>query len=93
MIIVTVRSKIKPEYTNQYLNEFKKVSIDVRDERGCLEYELYQKNIENSEFFLFERWETREMLDAHLKSTHMNDFIAKTEDWFEAKEIKIYEVK
>ena len=93
MVIVTVKSKTKPEFLDQYQNEFKKVSGEVRAEEGCLEYELYQKDIENSEFFLFERWETREMLDAHLKSTHMTDFIAKTEDWFEAKEIKIYEVK
>lgn len=93
MIIVTVRSKTKPEFTDQYLNEFKKVAPVVRNEDGCLEYELYQKEHRSSEFFLFERWESKNKLDAHLKTNHMLEFIAKTQDWFESKEIKIYEIK
>ena len=93
MIIVTVKSITKSEYTVQYYNEFKSVSEEVKAEDGCLEYELYQKNEKSNEFFLFERWETREKLNAHLKTKHMTEFIANTENWFESKDIKIYEVK
>ena len=93
MIIVTVKSKTKPEFANQYINEFKKVAIEVRAEKGCLEYELYQCGVDQSEFFLFERWESKNALDAHLQTNHMVDFLAKTGEWFDSKDIKVYEVK
>lgn len=93
MIIVTVKSKTKPEYTNKYLKEFKSISLEVRAENGCLEYELYQCGADSSEFFLFERWESKDALDAHLKTRHMTEFISKTQTWFESKNIKIYEAQ
>lgn len=93
MIIVTVKSKTKPEYKDWYLKEFKMLAPEVWAEDGCLEYELYQKDHTSSDFFLFERWESKEKLDAHLKTQHMLDFIAKTADWFESKEIKVCETK
>lgn len=92
MIIVTVKSKTKPEYSDQYLTEFNKTSIEVRQENGCLEYELYQCSANSSEFFLFERWESKNHVDVHLKTKHMIEFLAKTENWFESKEVKIYEI-
>jgi len=93
MVIVTVNSKTKPEYTGQYLDEFKKVAIEVRAEHGCLEYELYQCADDRTGFFLFERWKSKEDLDAHLKTTHMVGFLAKTADWFESKDIKVYTIQ
>lgn len=93
MVIVTVHSKTKPEHTGQYLDEFKKVAIEVRAEKGCLEYELYHCADDRAGFFLFERWESREALDAHLKTTHMIGFLAKTADWFESKDIKVYTIQ
>jgi len=93
MVIVTVHSKTKSEYTGQYVKEFDKVAVEVRAENGCLEYELYQCADEISGFFLFERWESREALDAHLKTKHMVDFLAKTAEWFESKEIKVYSIQ
>lgn len=93
MIIVTVKSKIKPDYKDLYIKEYKTVAPIVKAEEGCLEYELYHKDPIRFEFFLFERWESREKLDAHLKTKHMVVFIEKTSDWFNSKEIKIYEVQ
>ncbi|PLX10143.1 MAG: hypothetical protein C0597_17305 [Marinilabiliales bacterium] len=92
MIIVTVKLKTKSEYTTQYYDEFKRVSEEVKAEEGCLEYELYKKEEKSSDFLLFERWKTKGMLEAHLQTSHMTDFIAKTEGWFESKDIKVYDV-
>ena len=92
MIIVTVKSKTKSEYTDQYLAEFNNVAKDVRKENGCLEYELYQCSANITVFFLFERWESKKALELHLKTNHMLEFIEKTKEWFESKDIKVYEV-
>jgi quinol monooxygenase YgiN len=65
----------------------------VREEDGCIEYQIYQKDLESSDLFVFERWESREALDAHLKTKHMAEFFETTGSWFESeKELKIYEV-
>lgn len=94
MVIVTVKSNPKPEFKNEFLNEFNNVAQEVRKEEGCIEYEIYQKNPKGTDLFVFERWESREHLDAHLKTNHMTKFFEKTSDWFqEEKELKIYEVK
>ena len=92
MIIVTVKSKTKPEYTDHFFDEFQKIANIVREEKGCLEYELYQCGADNSEFFLFERWESKKYVEVHLKTNHMKEYLAKTESWFESKEVKIYEI-
>ena len=91
MIIVTVKYKTKPEFTNKYLNVFNENAAIVRMEKGCLEYELYQCGADRSEFFLFERWESRDQVDVHLQTKHMIEFFAKTENWFESKDVQIYE--
>ncbi len=91
MVIVTVKSKTKPEYTEQYLKEFNKTAEEVRKEEGCLEYELYQCGADKTEFFLFERWESKNHVDVHLKTKHMLMFIEKTENWFESKDVQVYE--
>lgn len=93
MIIVTVKSKTKPEFKDKYVQEFNLTAKEVRLENGCLEYELYRKDSDSVEFFLFERWESKEHVEVHLKTKHMLEFISKTENWFESKEIKIYEIK
>lgn len=91
MVIVTVKSKTKPEYTEQYLKELNIIARLVREENGCLEYELYQCGADQTEFFLFERWESKKHVETHLKTKHMLEFLAKTENWFESKDVQIYE--
>lgn len=94
MIIVTVRSNPKVEFKNEFLVEFNKVAQEVRKEKGCIEYVIYQKDLESTDLFIFERWESREALDAHLKTEHMLKFFDKTGEWFASeKELKIYEVE
>jgi quinol monooxygenase YgiN len=94
MIIVTVKSNPKVEFKNEFLLEFNKVAQEVRKEKGCIEYEIYQKDQESSNLFVFEKWESRVSLDAHLKTEHMLNFFDKTGEWFASeKELKIYEVE
>lgn len=94
MIIVTVKAKPKSDHKQDFINAFHAVSQLVYKEKGCIEYEIYQKNTNSSDIFLFERWESQEDLKAHLESDHMKDFFAMTKSWFNHEpEIKTYEVK
>lgn len=92
MIIVTVKTTPKSEYKQEYIKQFNEIATVVRQETGCLEYELYQKDAENPEVFIFERWDSKEHLDAHLKSEHMIQFFSYTSSWFEKKVMDVYEL-
>jgi quinol monooxygenase YgiN len=94
MIIVTVKGTPKSEYKQDFISAFKTVSELVYKEEGCIEYEIYQKDKESNDLFIFERWESKEALNAHLKTKHMEDFFAKVSTWFDREnDMQVYEVK
>ncbi len=39
-----------------------------RAEPGCARFEVYQSNVDETRFFLIERWESNEALDLHRKA-------------------------
>src|SRR3979409_553093 len=43
-------------------------------EEGCVQYDLHQSTTEPGRFVFYENWTSREMLDRHAKSTHINAF-------------------
>ncbi len=45
-----------------------------RKDPGCLQYDMHRHPENRDQFMLFERWESREMLDAHLKLAHLAEF-------------------
>ena len=43
----------------------------TRQEKGCVNYDLYQSIQDPDLFFFYENWESEEDLDAHLAAPHM----------------------
>ncbi|PKQ68382.1 hypothetical protein BZG01_03970 [Labilibaculum manganireducens] len=94
MIIVNVKIKPKANCKQDFINAFNNVAELVKQEDGCLEYELHQKLTSDSELFLFERWESKPALDKHLNAEHMIEYIAQVKDLLEVKnELNIYEAE
>ncbi|WP_320018982.1 putative quinol monooxygenase [Labilibaculum manganireducens] len=94
MIIVNVKIKPKANCKQDFINAFNNVAELVRQEDGCLEYELHQKLTSDSELFLFERWESKPALDKHLNAEHMIEYIAQVKGLLEVKnELNIYEAE
>ncbi|MDC1106042.1 putative quinol monooxygenase [Prolixibacteraceae bacterium] len=94
MIIVTVDCHLKEENKESYLNTFNEVSKTVHKEGGCIRYEIFQKDADSPNLFIFEKWESQEALDAHIATPHMNVFFEKTNPWLEKElEINVFDVK
>jgi quinol monooxygenase YgiN len=94
MIIVSVKLTPKEELKNDFLAAFHEVSKTVRQEKGCLEYQIYQESESCNTLFIFERWESKASLDAHLSTPHMNVFFNLTSTWLACEnKMNIYEVK
>ncbi|MCU0515755.1 MAG: antibiotic biosynthesis monooxygenase [Oscillatoria sp. Prado101] len=49
----------------------------TRKEAGCISYELLQNQDDPTDFTFVEEWESRELLDAHLNSPHLQEAGAK----------------
>ncbi|WP_017715363.1 putative quinol monooxygenase [Kamptonema formosum] len=45
----------------------------TRKEAGCISYEVLQNQNDATDFTVVEAWESRELLDAHLNSPHLQE--------------------
>ena len=48
----------------------------TRQEAGCLDYTLHRDRAEASRFVFIETWETEAALDAHMRTPHLQAFLA-----------------
>ncbi|MDN3680963.1 putative quinol monooxygenase [Vibrio tapetis subsp. quintayensis] len=51
----------------------------TRAEEGCINYDLHQDNDNPTHFVFYENWTSKELLQAHLASQHIADYVAATE--------------
>jgi len=66
MVIVGGTFKFDPNKREQFLASRAEMIRHSRTEAGCLEYTFAADPIDPSRVVLFERWESQEVLDAHL---------------------------
>jgi quinol monooxygenase YgiN len=55
----------------------------VHEERGVIQYDLFQDPTEPRRFVFIERWETMEEFDAHCAAPHIKDYLKLTDGWLE----------
>jgi len=87
---LTLIAKIvaKAEKRELVRSELLKLITPTRAEEGCINYDLHQDN-ENSNLFIFhENWESKELLQKHLASAHIAEYMKATEDSIEEFTLK-----
>ncbi|MFT6928514.1 MAG: quinol monooxygenase YgiN [Psychromonas sp.] len=47
-------------------------------EAGCVNYDLHQDNENPAHFVFYEKWETRDLWQAHMDGKHLQDFVSNT---------------
>ncbi len=73
-IYLTAIIHIKENSMMDALEILKKLVIETRKEKGCIQYELYEDHRNKGVFFIHETWETNEDLHLHQASDHMMKF-------------------
>ena len=69
----------KEEKRDFVKSELMKLLEDTRAEEGCINYTLHQ-DVENPNLFVFyENWASKELINKHLKSKHIQAYIKNTE--------------
>lgn len=63
----------------------------IRQEDGCISYELLQNQEDPTDFVFVEEWESEALLNAHLESPHINEVDAKLDGLLAAEpDIRLY---
>ena len=66
--------QIKENSIMDALEILKKLVIETRKEKGCIQYDLFEDNRNKGVFFIHEIWETNDDLQSHQVSDHMMKF-------------------
>ena len=68
MVIVFIKMRSLPEKCLELKQTLKGLVVSARNEKGCLNYDLFQDVENENSFCLVEQWESRKDLDGHLQS-------------------------
>jgi quinol monooxygenase YgiN len=68
MVIVKITMNALPEKRKEVLQTLLSMIEAIRLEKGCRNYEVFQSVEDENVFCLVEEWETREVLEHHMRS-------------------------
>ncbi len=97
MVNVIASIYIKEGKLSDYLRILKANVPLVRKEKGCIEYVpagdmetgLPAQVVDRNVVTILERWESMEVLNAHLASPHMLDYREKVKDMVDRVSVKV----
>lgn len=65
----------------------------TRQEDGCIVYELLQNQEDPTDFTFVEKWESQELLNAHLTSVHIAEALSQLKGLVAAEpDIRLYQL-
>jgi len=82
-VIATIRSKKGAE--DKVRRQLIGLVPPTRKEDGCIEYVLYQDQSDTSTLMVYENWESKAHLDAHMQTAHFKECFAVIEGMYELK--------
>lgn len=76
-LIVIARARAKPGKEAVLEAALQVLLLPTHQESGCLHYTLHRCNDIPGQFVTYERWASREALDAHFSSAHVQALLSK----------------
>ena len=88
-------------HARMYINDDGKLAEEIKamidaslKDEGCLGYSFYQNILAKTEYIMIEKWESKELLDKHMKSEHfakIGEYMKKVS--YKQMELEIIEEK
>jgi quinol monooxygenase YgiN len=92
-LTVIARARAKPGKEAALKAALQALLLPTHQEPGCLHYSLHRCNDIPGQFVTYERWASRDALDAHLSSVHVQALLSKLDALLaEPPEIVTYSV-
>ncbi|MBN2138330.1 MAG: antibiotic biosynthesis monooxygenase [Sedimentisphaerales bacterium] len=79
-LTVAARIKAKPGKEQQTKDALLALIEPTHKEAACIDYILHQGAEDKSLFLFYENWTSKEALDEHLQTPHLQAFVAKAGD-------------
>lgn len=93
MIAVYAKNIIKEIHIEKFISLAKPLIEETRKENGNISYELIRVVDRVNEFAFLEKWENKEVLDAHMKTEHFTRLIPQISELLkEDMSVAIHEV-
>jgi quinol monooxygenase YgiN len=97
MVYVIASVRVKTGEVDEFLRIFKSNALEVRKERGCIEYfpavdivsGLPPQTLDGNVVTIMEKWEDLKALSDHAASPHMAAYREKAKDLVEDLSIKV----
>ena len=80
MLIVIATIDVLPGHEDAFIHSARECIAETRDEAGCVVYDLHRSVTEPTHFTFVERWETHTDIDAHMRSAHLQTFLAAAKE-------------
>ncbi len=94
MIVITAKTKIKPQKKMAFMELAEKVIAASRKEKDCISYNLYSETDDPNGFLFFEEWKNQEAIESHFRYPHFIDFTTKSKDMMDGDmDINIYDAE
>ena len=77
MIIVTARAQVRPDKRDAAISAAQDMRKLTLDEPGCTDYRFWSATDDPNAILVFEEWEERSALDAHLVAPHTAAFLTE----------------
>lgn len=90
MIFVVSKSIVKDGKADEYKKQTARLIEETRKESGCISYDLCADMDNHNILTFIERWESKEHLNAHMKTAHFTEIVPKLKDLRESSELNIY---
>ncbi len=90
-IVVVGAFTAKPGKVQEAREVFEALVAPTHAEPGCILYALHQGADDPARLAFIERWNSREELEAHLKSAHIAAALERAEELFDASDITVYD--
>jgi len=89
-ISVVARIKAKSEFADDVRQQLLGLVEPTRTkDDGCIDYDLYQDAEDPSLFYFLENWESKELLEKHLDSEHVQSHLKNSEGMLEDRAVNV----
>ena len=93
MILLRITMNALPEKQKEVVQTLISILSSMEKEKGCASYSLLSDMMDKNRFYLFEEWESREMLNRHFKSNIFGVLLGARSLLCQPHGIKIYTVR
>jgi quinol monooxygenase YgiN len=89
-VVVIAEICVAPAAVEELQRHFPGLIEQTRKEVGCIQYDLNISFSEPGRYVFVELWASDAALDAHLKSPHLNSFVAVTKNLEASLTVRTY---